>query len=108
MPKRWSKLQSRLYSLMDPSVKFQIHCALYEMNGNGEYHRYKLPRYFITIGKEIIFDYPKEFETYVCEGNLVYIHYPYFTEMEDISNVIEEYIQRPETKLLDAFENDKW
>lgn len=32
MGKRWSKLQSRLYNLMDEKAEFQIHCALYEMN----------------------------------------------------------------------------
>lgn len=55
MSKRWSKLQSRLYNLMDPKADFQIHVALYEMNSNDGYHGYKLPRYFITIGKEIVF-----------------------------------------------------
>ena len=34
MGKRWSKLQSRLYNLMDEKAEFQIHCALYEMNSN--------------------------------------------------------------------------
>lgn len=38
MAKRWSKLQSRLYNLMDPFVNFQIHCCLYEMNSNDGYH----------------------------------------------------------------------
>ena len=61
--RRWSKLQSRLYNLIEPSVNFQIHCALYEMNSNDGYHSLKLPRYFITINKEIIFDYPKDFDT---------------------------------------------
>ena len=40
---------------MDPKADFQIHVALYEMNSNDGYHGYKLPRYFITIGKEIVF-----------------------------------------------------
>ena len=38
MGKRWSKLQSRLYNLMDEKAEFQIHCALYEMNSNDGYH----------------------------------------------------------------------
>ena len=63
MAKRWSKLQSRLYRLIDPALNFQIHCAVYEMNSNGGWHGNKLPRYFITIGKEIVFDYPKDFDT---------------------------------------------
>ena len=35
MGKRWSKLQSRLYNLMDEKAEFQIHCALYEMGIMG-------------------------------------------------------------------------
>lgn len=42
MAKRWSKLQSRLYNLMDPDIDFQIHCALYEMNSNDGYQRHLL------------------------------------------------------------------
>ena len=38
MGKRWSKLQSRLYNLMDEKAEFQIHCALYEMNSNDGYN----------------------------------------------------------------------
>lgn len=59
MGKRWSKLQSRLYNLMDEKAEIQIHCALYEMNSNDGYHGNKLSRYFITIGKDVVFDYPK-------------------------------------------------
>lgn len=51
MGKRWSKLQSRLYNLMDEKAEFQIHCALYEMNSNDGYHGNKLPRYFITMAR---------------------------------------------------------
>ncbi len=105
MSKRWSKLQSRLYNLMDPTINFQIHCALYEMNSNDGWHGNKLPRYFITIGKEIVFDYPKNFDTTKGYGFNVY---PWITDMSEISDVIEEYIQCPESELLHVFENDKW
>ena len=105
MPKRWSKLQSRLYNLIDPKVNFQIHCALYEMNSNDGWHGSKLPRYFITIDKEIVFDYPKKFDTTKTYGFNVY---PWDTDISEISDVIEEYIQCPESKILDEFKNDKW
>lgn len=103
--RRWSKLQSRLYNLIEPSVNFQIHCALYEMNSNDGYHSLKLPRYFITINKEIIFDYPKDFDTTKRYGHN---SYPWDTDISNISDVIEEYIQRPYDKIMDKFENDKW
>ena len=105
MSKRWSKLQSRLYNLMDPAIDFQLHCALYEMNSNDGYHGSKLPRYFITVDKEIIFDYPKNFDTTKKYG---FNSYPWDTDISEISNVIEEYIQCPESELFNDFENDKW
>lgn len=105
MSKRWSKLQKRLYNLMDPAVEFQIHCALYEMNSNDGYHGNKLPRYFITIGKEIVFDYPKDFDTTYRYG---FNSYPWDTDIQDISNLIEQYIQRPESELMNPLEEDRW
>lgn len=105
MSKRWSKLQSRLYNLIDPKIDFQIHCALYEMNSNDGWHGSKLPRYFITIDKEIVFDYPKNFDTTKKYG---FTSYPWDTDVSEISNVIEEYIQCSVSEILSEFENDKW
>ena len=105
MPKRWSKLQSRLYNLIDDSIDFQIHCAVYEMNSNDGYHGSKLPRYFITIEKEIIWDYPKDFDTTQKYG---FNSYPWDTDISAISDIIEEYIQCPDTELMNRFEKDKW
>ena len=105
MSKRWSKLQKRLYNLMDTNIDFQIHCALYEMNSNDGWHGNKLPRYFIKIGKDIVFDYPKDFDTKKSYKSNVY---PWITDISEISNVIEEYIQCPESEILNNFENDKW
>lgn len=105
MPKRWSKLQRRLYSLMDPAAEVQLHCALYEMNSNNGYHGNKLPRYFITVGKEIVFDYPKDFDTTRNYGRN---SYPWDTEISDISDLIEAYIQRPEKELMQPLEGDVW
>lgn len=105
MSKRWSKLQSRLYNLMDPNLNFQIHMAVYEMNSNDGWHGNKLPRYFITIGKEIVFDYPKDFDTTEKYGSN---SYPWDAEICDISNLIEAYIECPEENLMQKFEDDKW
>ena len=105
MSKRWSKLQSRLYNLIEPTTKFQIHCALYEMNSNDGYHTLKLPRYFITIDKEIIFDYPKDCDmTWKWGVNA----YPWDTDISVISQLIEDYIQCPKSELMNSFEDDRW
>lgn len=44
MAKPWSKLQKRLYNLMDLSDNFQIHCSVFK-DPKAHY------RYWITIGK---------------------------------------------------------
>lgn len=105
MGKRWSKLQSRLYNLMDKKAEIQIHCALYEMNSNDGYHGNKLPRYFITIGKDVVFDYPKQFDTTLKYG---WNSYPWDCDISDISDVIEAYIECPENELMQPFTDDKW
>lgn len=101
MGKRWSKLQARLYNLMEPAVNFQIHCALYEMKSLGHYGS-RLSRYFITVDKEIVFDYPKDME---LDKKYIYL---WNSNVDKISNLIEEYIQRPKEELFEDFPNDKW
>jgi hypothetical protein len=101
MGKRWSKLQARLYNLMEPAVNFQIHCALYEMKSLGHYGS-RLSRYFITVDKEIVFDYPKDME---LDKKYIYL---WNSDVDKISNLIEEYIQRPKEELFEDFPNDKW
>lgn len=104
MSRRWSKLQSRVYNTVDPALNFQIHCALYEMNSNNGYHGSKLPRYWITIDKDIVFDYPKQFDTTYRYGRN---SYPWDTDISNISDSIEEYLQTPRNELLEQFSNDK-
>ena len=57
--KRWSTLQRDLYSIIDTSIDFQIHCTKYRMQ--SKCGSTDLPRYWITLGGEIIFEYPKQF-----------------------------------------------
>lgn len=52
--KSWSKLQKELYLIIDPTIDLQIHCVAYPMR--SRYGNTALPRYWITLGKEIIFD----------------------------------------------------
>ena len=98
----WSKLQKSLYLIVSDKVDFQIHCSVYRMNsqrGNTD-----LPRYWITIEKEIVFDYPKQFINDKANKN-----YPYETQISDISDCIREYIDCPVNLLLEKnFENDLW
>ena len=111
--KRWSSLQRELYKIVDESIDFQIHLSMYRMD--SQYGSTELPRYWITLGKEIIFDYPKQFvcfENGHCfiknlKGNKM--RYPYQTDISDISDLIREYIDTPRSELLSKhFENDCW
>ena len=106
----WSKLQRELYKLRAPELEFQIHCATMRMECGST----DLPRYWITLGKKIIWDYPKDFSE--CHGpgmykKPVYLRggYPYETDVSDISCLTREYIDTPTDILLNkAFENDFW
>ena len=104
--KRWSKLQKRLYNLLDPELNIQIHCVSYPMH--SQHGTTNIPRYYITLDKEIIWDYPKDFPAHRTsapeEGN-----YPYVTDISAITQQIEEYIQTPIEELLAKhFSEDRW
>ncbi|MGI5830284.1 MAG: SF0329 family protein [Bradymonadia bacterium] len=107
----FSKLQKELYKLISKDIRFQIHCVVYPMRtwrGSTD-----LPRYFATLDKEIIWDYPANFmrkdgfiKNYKDEKNK---YYPQITDIMDISDLIREYIDTPKEELFSkCFENDKW
>ena len=110
--KNWSKLQKELYLIIDPKIDFQIHCVAYPMR--SRYGNTALPRYWITLGKEIIFDYPSQFvladgtvRNYDPDG--IHQNYPYTTDVPDISNLIREYIDTPVSEIVSKhFESDYW
>lgn len=102
----WSKLQKRLYNIITDEIDLQIHCVVYNMNSN--YGSTGLPRYFITLDKEIIWDYPADF---IKDGTLNSDskNYPYNSDIPEISNLIEEYVNTGSDDLTDkVFENDRW
>lgn len=111
--KKWSKLQKELYLIIDPTIDFQIHCAVYPMRGDRATS--PCPRYWITIGKEIVFDYPKDFTDE--NGHVVHHNefissqadYPYYNDVSLISNLIRDYIDTPVSDIMTRhFENDFW
>ena len=98
----WSKLQKSLYLIVADNVDFQIHCSVYRMK--SQRGSTDIPRYWITIGKDIIFDYPKQFLN--DKGNE---NYPYVTQISDISDLIRQYIDCQVNLLPEKhFENDLW
>ena len=74
-----------------------------------------LPRYWITLGKETIWDYPKDFvKNYTQDGTKNYIDriihtYPYCSDVPYISELLREYIETPKDTIFEKhFEKDKW
>jgi hypothetical protein len=74
-----------------------------------------LPRYWITLDKETIWDYPKNFLTQVMsdssEDRKITLAdcYPYGSDVSNISKFLDEYINSAKVALLEKhFENDRW
>lgn len=88
--KRWSKLQKQIYLIIDDKIDLQIHCSVYRMN--SQQGSVDLPRYWITLNKEIIFDYPK-----IATSKEAY---PYITDISNISNLFREYLDTPRNQIL--------
>ena len=110
--KRWSKLAKRLYELVDESIDFKLHCTVYRMQSRRG--STDLPRYFITLASEIIFDYPKDFVLKsggvksLARGAPTKI-YPYGNDISDIGELIREYIDTPKEELFAKhFDADEW
>jgi len=105
--KPWSKLQKKIYNLIDNKINFQIHCVVYPMN--SQRGSTDLPRYWITLDKDIIWDYPKQFVNKKLVKNRIIKTYPYNTDISEISNLIDEYLSTNKDVLFDKnFENDYW
>ena len=90
--KRWSTLQKNLDNIIDEQIVFQIHISKYRMD--SQYGSTDLPRYWITVGKEIIFDYPKDFVNKEDSGPCIVdfdgrkSYYPYQTDITRISELV--------------------
>lgn len=83
--KPWSKLKRALMDLVDDRVKFDIHQTVYRPQKTGTDQA--VPRYYITVDKKIIFDYPKNFPV---EAEVLHDRY-----VQEISSLIREYIDTP-------------
>ncbi len=99
MTKPWSKLQKEYYLLLAEGLKLQLHCNAYRMN--SQMGSTNLPRYWITLGKEIIWDYPKDFVEKSHPNRADIKWYPYGNDVPNISMLIREYIDTPKTQLFD-------
>src|SRR5574341_368752 len=97
--KRWSKLQKEIEQLFAEGWDLRIQCRAYRMasrRGSTD-----LPRYWVTLGKNVIWEYPKDF------GHLAK-DYPYLTDIAAISDLVRDYIDTPAEQLLIKPFNDQW
>jgi hypothetical protein len=97
--KRWSKLQHELRNVFVPGLKLDVQCRVYR---TASQRGSELPRYWVSLRRETIWDYPKDFaaskETY-----------PYVADVSDISDLLREYIDTPRSQLLHrTFGDDRW
>lgn len=107
----WSKLQRELYNLFSTDIHLQIHCTAYPMRSQSGGSTL-LPRYWITLDKEIIWDYPRDYVVGTRAVRNYYgesLWYPYQSDVSDISNLLREYIDTPKEQILSKqFISDKW
>ncbi|MCP4746787.1 MAG: hypothetical protein GY874_11700 [Desulfobacteraceae bacterium] len=104
MARRWSKLQKQIYNLIDDKVPIQIHCI--DMGSALDRGSLRLlGLYKVRLGKEVIWDFPKDFLTY----NFIYPDggncFSY--SVTDINILVREYIDTPKEMVLEKkFAND--
>lgn len=94
---RWSRLQKLIYDVWRSDLGLQIHCNSFALSGASS-----VGRYWITLGKEIIWDCPKDFPEERDKG--VYNHVA-----TEITKVIRQYLDTPRDRLMtETFHGDRW
>lgn len=103
----WSKLQRAVYLVLAPNLPLQLQCRVYPMD--AVYGTTGIPRYWVTLGKEIIWDYPRQFVSLGYLDRQLPNKWPYATDISEISCLIREYLDTPRNEILSRpFEHDVW
>ena len=103
---RFSKLKKRIESLFSPDANLKVRCTCYGYIGWGGYR--ELPRLWITLNKEIIFDFLKDFKDLRIPDPNAWsqehreIGYPVLHyDIMFVNDLIQEYIETPVDILFD-------
>ncbi len=97
--KRFSKFKKQIDNLFEPELEMKFCCYSYPMR--SQYGSTSIPRFCVKMGKEVIWDVPKDFK--ITES---YIHA--WSGDNKISELVRDYIDTPIEKLLATeFENEK-
>ena len=105
MGARWSKLQKKIYGLIDPAINLQIHCIKYRVPGFCGMQEF--PRYFVTLDGQTIFDWPKDYplgESFQCKKLEIFHLYDFCAS--DISDVLSNYLNANEESRMTM--TDPW
>ncbi len=98
--KSFSKFKKQIDNLFDPNLKMEFCCYAYPMRSQRGCT--SIPRFCIKLGKEIIWDCPKNIN--VPER---IIHY--WSSENGICDLVRDYIDAPLEKLLEIeFKNERW
>ena len=90
--KPWSKLKKQLENLFVPELKIRFHCNSFPIRGQWGHHN-SVPRYYLVLEKEIIWDFPANFE-------IKELHFGWWASFNNISFLVREYIDTPVDDLL--------
>ena len=89
----FSKLKKVIDGLFDDKLKMEFCCNAVPIRGQWGQHN-SIPRFYLKLDKEIIWDFPKDFE-------IKEIPYGYWADNNNISDLVRDYIDTPLEKLLD-------
>jgi len=94
---RWSQLQKRVYAVWVDQPRLQIHCTAYGLSGTVS-----VGRFWITLGREIVWDVPRDFPEERAKGT-------YNPVASEIADLLEAYLDTPRAELLTReFPEDRW
>jgi hypothetical protein len=109
----WSKFKKRIESFWAENLDMVVHCTAYTYHTN--HSSYEIPRYWIVLNGEMIWDFPGVFVRGYGGGygrgkstdRLPSIQYWLSTEAF-ASQVMEQYMDCPVANLFDTLKYDEW
>lgn len=97
----FSKLKKEIENLFVSDLNMEFCCTAFPIRGQWESYN-SIPRFYVRLNKEIIWDFPKDFE-------VKDINYGYWASNNHISELVRDYIDTGAAQLLTKeFENEKW
>ena len=82
----FSKLKKQIENLFVPELKMKVNCFSYPIR--SQYGSSSIPRFYVQLGKETIWDFPKDFP-------IKHINYHHWKDSTGVSVLIREYMDTP-------------